>query len=209
MKVTAYIAAVKLERDKTVYVGLKGKLQSVPYFWRTRSALLRRLTPRRWYYGSCWKEEFTGSTSIIIVTDVQLGMKQSVATSMTLIDFREQTAAAKQVDKKGAVYRLTYHTGGVATIAPTSKTWGRASDLRSHLMYDLERLRLYLNAGRGVAEVTYGPDGVTPTGITYIPILQFLERSKVYSARAAQFMQGSASLTTSPGMEAVGVLREL
>ena len=28
MKVTAYIAAVKLERDKTVYVGLKGKLQT-------------------------------------------------------------------------------------------------------------------------------------------------------------------------------------
>lgn len=205
---TAYFAEVDSIKG-TLYLGVKSKLSTVPFFFRSVSHLLRGLGGRQYFEDS---EHYVPSrddlkTVVVRVENIERGIRSSTATRFSVNDvknFPKTERAIKmpsnavfkiQLDAQ-AKYRQRFVGAG-----KYGKTWNRQGDVRSHITANMHRLK---NAyfGASVLTIMMNPDGVTVSSVTQTPIVEFYRKSpfgnKSYLKTFCESMTGAIPTSLSP-----------
>jgi hypothetical protein len=210
-----YLAEVDTA-DGTKYIGKGAKLQAVPYFFSNAGFLNKALGGNKWYSKDTNKQWFyrqrDGEKTVIIqVSDLQKGLRASLAKRMSISEYMISGAAVSQKTPKqpsNAVFKIQFSAIGVGPAKKRfvgdgkyGKVWNRQGDLRNHISYNFDRLmKQYKDAT--VLTIEIGEDGVTPSKITHTPIVQFYRQSsygnKKWLSRMGQSMSSNLGEPRSP-----------
>jgi hypothetical protein len=184
---TAYTAEIDT-KDGTRYLASKSKLSKVPFFFRSVSHMRRSLSGSRYRTGDDYFVPTRDAlkTTIVRVENLERGLRGSFGTKMSVHDFGQLPAAGKTPRvPSNAVFKIQLNSAGTG-VGPSKKrfvgdgkhgkTWNRQGDLRNHITSNIHRLTAaYKDAV--VATILIGPDGITPSSITYTPIVEWYRRS--------------------------------
>lgn len=184
---TAFTAEIDT-KDGTRYLAPKSRLSKVPFFFRTVGHMRRSLSGSRWRTGTEYyvptRDEL--KTVIVKVDHLERGLRASFGTKLTVRDFMALPTKAKgPTVPLNAVFKVQLNAAGTG-VGPNrkrfagpgklGKTWCRQGDLRNHITLNIHWLTtIYKDAV--VAQIVLGPDGITPTSITYTPIIEWYRRS--------------------------------
>lgn len=178
---TAFIAEIDTD-EGTRYLSSKSKLSTVPLFFRTASHLRRALTGNKYRMS---KDYFVPSrdnlkTVVVKVDMLERGLRSSHGTKMSVHEFNALPSKGKTPSiSSNVVFKIQLNSQKVKKFVGDGKfgkTWNRQGDIRNHITANIHRLTAaYKDAN--VLQITIGPDGVSPTSITYTPIVEWYRRS--------------------------------
>lgn len=168
---TAFIAEIH-NADGSVYFVGKGSstISSWPHFFRGKQSLLTRIERLlRWNYLKAG-----GVLKVIRVSNLEAGLKDSVAEVFTYDEFKELPTKV-QLSKPGAVYKLQYADGRFAGPGVNGKTWAHGGHVRAAITGYPRGIKSF--EGGTVHEITYDDDGIWPKEVRRIPAEKFYAMS--------------------------------
>jgi hypothetical protein len=193
---TAYIAEVDTDSSEgTRYIGLKGKLVARPYFFRNSTTIREVLQGKRGKYYGFIREKHLEKTTVVIIKNLENGLRASEATRITGHAFLAMPVPSKTKAPKNAVYKIELDNKSklwrsnrpFVGSGKFGTTWQRAGDVRLHLNNNLGLLisdsgsDFYKYAK--VLTIVLGLDGITPVSITKTPIIDWYCESPRSKAR--------------------------
>lgn len=184
---TAYVVQLNLPSG-IQYLTTSGKLSSVPKFFRSGPSVKSYLSVSRSYgYSMYSRPAHEAVTQVIIISDLDKGLKDSKANILTAAEFMKWDFSAKApVENPRAFYKLQNKDGtihGISVYRSTNKfgkVWNSSSALRRYLTSGYRGVLAY--EGATVIETIMKPDNINIEAVNTYPVLEFYLRSK--SSRA-------------------------
>lgn len=182
-KVRAYVAEVDAGHYGTRYIGRKGALSLVPFFWQRQTDLLRMLNPKFTYHSRYTPSRDELKTMIVEITDLQKGMRQAGAVRKTVREFKEsQPRAVVNKENKNNLYkiRLPMPVAGKSFFGSGKfgKTWEKAGVLRNFLSVRARFSSEEFWRDSTVVIIEMGVDGLNPVKVTNVPLIEFYCQSE-------------------------------
>lgn len=185
----AYVVQVSTQDSGFLYLGLKRKLCKVPKFFISAPGLRTQI--KLCGYGKGINSVRSPSTIVIVISDLEKGLKDSSASSMSLDTFLASDFSSKRaLSNPNAVYKIRRDDGSLVRTNRRhtfGTAWSRAGDLRTYLSNTLNSSMAFEIRFKGahVLEIVMAEDGVLVKEVIEHPIKDFYLASPACSKRYA------------------------